>query len=256
MTSEEIYSHIASSTGIARNNSMLHLAKKEKPDKETSFDLINQPLFAVYQAGSLPEEIVHVPAINLPMLDESDEKTFVFNPYAISYGVLIWMVTQPESQITKDLLFCNFNWLNTPTDVSGLTKAIMAEPKEYIKKYLNKYGHIIGGLGQRRRRPIVNRNLEFDIDVRDLEYGTASYSVNRYYRHISFSQADLDQVREADDDEEAIQILQDLISQLYNEGDADDWGDYDYDSHNDTDHEGFEDNTDYDELLSEIRENG
>ena len=255
MTSEEIYSNIKQLTGIPQNHRLVSMAYGRDPDPDSDNMLNECPIFMAFK----DEYPVTLAQGTFDQFVEKNEfEKIVFNPYAIPLGVLIWMHTQPEHQNTKNMLYSNFNWLDCPTDIYGLWTAINSDPNLYVKKYLEKHpyvrSHNSGRPFVRTQRPTRTTNTaRFDISISDREYGRCNYSVYREWHRLDFTDDVIDEVCDAEDDDQAKRILEEYIMDHYYNEDADNYEDYEYDDHDAEDHEDYRDDTDYDELLEEIR---
>lgn len=259
MTSEEIYSNIKQLTGIPKNHRMISMAQEKDYDPESDNNLINCPIFMAFNVGE--KDCIPITLDKGAFENCVQNETFnkiVFNPYALPLGLLIWMQTQPKNQNTKNMLFSAFNWLDCPTTIDGLSKAISEDPIPYVRKYLDKHGSIRnhnGGYRPSIRRPqAVRGGRDFDVDISDCESGRAAYWCNRRFSRVFFSDDVIDEVCDAESDEDALQIIEDYLIDNYTSGDADEYNDYEYEDHEFYDNEDYNNYTDMDELLREIRE--
>lgn len=259
MTSEEIYSNIKQLTGIPQNHNMVRMAAGLDCNPESTDNLVSCPIFVVFKV----DEEQNVISINVTKggLDNCiKNETFnkvIFNPYALSLGLLIWMNTKPDNQNTKNMLFSAFNWLDCPTNIGDLYKAVSEDPIPYLRKYLDKYDYIRTHNGNYPRAPHRRRQVRdgenFDVNISDTESGRAAYWCRRDFSSVFFDSNIISDIQQAEDNDDAIAIIEEYLLENYTNGDADEYNDYEYEDHEFHDTEDYFNHTDMDELLEQIR---
>ena len=251
MTSEEIQSTILSLTGINR-------IQEDEKDKQRTIDLTAyRPLLL---RNTNPSSINNTWMFsNFSPLPAKDTKPF-FNPYGLEDGLMRWIIMEPATGITHNLLYSKFKYkVKEPFGTKEILWQLIDNVEEITKT-------VTTGSLQRRtmRNQAPNTWREFDIDIGEGEIGRASYYVRRYINSIRVPNATVNEIQtlwvdnpdELPEDElkeECKTILQEYVRENYLDGDFD-YQDYEYDDHHSEDSEDFNDETDYDRIIEGIIE--
>lgn len=197
---------------------------------------------------------------NPEKIDPDKLEDLFFNPFFFSEGLIQWILQKPEDQITKNLIWSKIGYAITKKTTPEIFQELQGEILKISKAlYLANRWANRNCIRQTPRHR--DTSVNFDVQVTDSEYGSASYSVRREswscnmdrdfineIKHL-IENADEDLLEDAKDD--AIEQIREHVREQHNDS-SDSFGDYEYDGHESNDYEDFEDDTDYETIYTQI----
>jgi hypothetical protein len=195
---------------------------------------------------------------NPEKIDPDKLKDLFFNPFFFSEGLIQWILQKPEDQITKNLIWSQLGYAITKKTTPEIFQELQGEILKISKAlYLaNKWAN----RNYIRQTPNRDTGVNFDCDMNDYEYGDCRYTSRRESWSVNVSRDLINEIKALSEDEDAdlddarqqgIDMLMEHFKESHQDS-ADSYGDYDYDNHESTDYQDFEDNTNYERTYDQI----
>jgi len=259
MTSEEVLQTIESKTGLS-NKEYVWVGKIELAVDNYGKETVNfnNPMWYFFRKiedkWSLSTEFQYCHKDTWESEGIQEMKIF-FNPFALTMGIMRWLTMEPKNEITKQLLYSQYNWRNIEfEDIGDLYKQIIEDPDKFFQMAYQKSSY-----SRRNAPPPMRRNTDwtdFDVDITMSESGNSTYWCDVHYNMVSLSGAELDDIRtkyEEDGEEEALELLEETIRERIYDSDGD-YQNYNYDDHDASDTSLDGDYTEYRDILNRIIE--
>ena len=193
--------------------------------------------------------------LKLELLNNPVNKKLYFRPECVPNNIISWLLSNPKSHITKNLIF---SWCSVHISKEAETTTEIIEELSNQDNIIKAVDYLI------ERTPVfrINRprvpsdRTQFDVDMVFEESGSCSYRCNVYYNTVSIANSDLDEIRSIHerDPDEAMDHLTDIVRSSLSYNGASDYDNYTYDDEEAEDDELYEDNTDLQQLLRDIVE--
>lgn len=257
MTYVELSQNIKSQTGLDNGlhlwrGTIQCLGQTEEPqDRET--DNLSNPVFMAYykdDSGDWKREGNIFSAI------DAETHIVFFNPYGLPGGLLRWLITKPESETTRNLLFSQYGWRNIEfSSLKDLHEVISSDPKKYLKLEYNFIGQPPVKLGRNTSRR-TEQTATFDVDINRTESGHAEYWIEVDYDSVILMQSQINSIRATYHEEgrdDALSLLEEFVLEGIENMDAH-YGDCEYERTDHVDTQLNSDDTNYESILEEIIE--